>query len=291
MPVLSIQSHVCAGHVGNAAAVPALQALGREPIALNTVAFAHHPGRGRPAGRVTPAEELATLLAALRPLDEFRRCKALLSGYLGRPDTAEVVAEAIDSLRAITPRALVVCDPVLGDTDKGLYVDPALPGRVGALLVPRADILMPNAFELAILSGRAPPLADLGAILEAARALVGQGPRAVIVTSLPFEDGGIGDLLVTATASWLARGPLIAGVAGIKGTGDLLSALLVGHLLRDAGDPWHPQALPRALALAVAGVRLVLGATAGSGRGEMALVRCLPALASPLDPVPIAPLA
>ncbi|MCF8500783.1 MAG: pyridoxal kinase, partial [Rhodospirillum sp.] len=235
-PILSIQSHVAVGHVGNGAAVPALLAAGFAPWAIPTAVLAHHPGRGGFVGRITPAEEVGALLTGVAALPEFPSCGGVLSGYAGHPGTPRAVAEAVDALRGIRPKTPFLCDPVLGDLGRGLYVHGDLPDRMSRFLLSRATVVTPNPFELALLTGCADPPITVEEVLEAARTLRTRGPEVVVVTGVRLGDGGIGTLLVDGVGFHLSRQDFVTGVEAVKGTGDLLAAWLMAHLAR-APDP------------------------------------------------------
>jgi pyridoxine kinase len=256
MAVLSIQSAVVHGHVGNSAAQFALNRLGREVWALPTVLLSNHPGHGSTAGRVTPAEELAALLGGLMARGFLDEAEAVLSGYLGAAENGMVLREAVARVRRANPHAPWLLDPVMGDVHTGLYVKPELVPFFRAALA-EADITTPNRFELGLLLDRPPP-ADLNAVRAAAKALV--GPRIVAVTSALERDGRIATLLQTQARTWLAWTPYVA--AAPHGSGDLFAALFLAHLLEI--DP-----LP-ALERALAAVADVLAASAG--QKEMALI-------------------
>jgi pyridoxine kinase len=244
--VLSIQSQVVVGHVGNSAAVPTLWAEGVMPWVVPTTVLAHHPGRGGFRGRVTPGAEVATLLDGVVALPEFATCAGVLSGYLGDPGTPEAIARTVDALRQVRPDAPYLCDPVLGDVDEGLYVHRDLPAGVMEWLLPRATLVTPNAFELAVLTGRTAPPETLEDTLAAAEALRRLGPATVLVTSARAEDGGIGVLLVEEGKVHLSRQPFVEGVEAIKGTGDVLAALVMAEVVAAGSSGWiAPAALDR----------------------------------------------
>ncbi len=239
MPVLSIQSSVIQGHVGNSAAVLPLQALGQEVWALNTVVLSNHPGRGAFRGRNIPPDDISALVAGLEARDLFGRCEAVLSGYLGDPGMGAVVAEAIAAVRRHHSSSLYVCDPVMGDADlahgEGLYVRPELPDVFRDLLVPQADILTPNRFELGILTGQS--LSDLTATRAAVAGLrqrmSASGPRIVCVTSYDgadVPDDSIDTLLVCDEGTFRIRQPRLA--RRFDGAGDIFTALYLGYFLR-----------------------------------------------------------
>ena len=271
--ILSLQSQVVYGHVGNSAAVLALQRLGFEVWPVPTVLLAHHPGHGRPKGRTLPPDEVRNLIAGLSDLGALAHCTALLSGYLGDPGTGAVLLDAVSGLRAANPAAIFACDPVIGDADRGVYVRPGIGEFFRDQAVPAANILLPNQFELEYLTGR--KIVTLADALAAADALRARGPNLVLCTSLHHaeaEPGSIATLAVAASGAWLVRTPHIDQVP--NGSGDLLSALFLGQRL--LGRP-----VPNALARAVAATYGVLKASAGAA--EMCLVAAQEQLAAPSE--------
>jgi pyridoxine kinase len=271
--ILSIQSQVVAGHVGNAAAQPALQRLGFEVWPLPTTILSNHPGHGRLRGRATDPALLAELVLGLDEAGWLAHCAAVLTGYLGTAETGAVARDAIARVRAAHEGALALVDPVMGDVPKGLYVRPELVEVFRDGLVPLADIVTPNRFELEILAGR--PIGSLADALAAADAVRARGPAIVLCTSLDRAErpaGTIETLAVGPEGAWVARTPALAGAP--NGAGDLLSALFLARRLR--GD-----ALAEALGRAVSATWRVLAASVEAGADELALV---PALDTLLDP-------
>jgi pyridoxine kinase len=266
MNVLSIQSAVVHGHVGNNAAALPLLSLGHEFWPIDTVRFSNHPGHGRFRGTVTPPAEIAALLDGLRDLDLLGRADALLSGYLGDPGTAAVVADAARDLKRANPAARYLCDPVMGDDmgDGGrLFVKDEIPALFRDALVPLADIVTPNTFELGLLTSSLTP-DDQASVCAAARALCARGPGLVVITGLTGRDtpeDAIDTLAVTPQRAWRVRAPRLA--RRFDGAGDCFAALLLGRLLN--GD-----AVPRAVARAVSSLQPILEAT-GAAR-DLALV-------------------
>ena len=263
--ILSINSAVSYGYVGNAVQVPALQRLGHDAWRLDTVAFSNHPGHGGFSGVPRPAAELAVLLDGLDRLGVLAGCAGVLSGYLGLVDTALVAEDAVRRVKAAVPGALYCCDPVLGDGGR-LYVRDGVPEAVRDRLLPLADIITPNAFELEWLAGR--PLATADASVEAARGLAAGWALTVEVT---------GRVEGTEIASYAIEGEAVWRVAArwrdraFNGTGDLFAALFLGWRLRGA-------ATAEALGRAVAGLDAVTAATEAAGRRELALVESLDAM-------------
>lgn len=285
--VLSIQSHVVFGYVGNKAAVLPLQLHGFDVLPLNTVSFATHTGYGRPpVGERLPPDGVAALVAGLRDAGALAVTTHVLSGYQASARALLAVAGAVAEVREGNPAAVYVCDPVLGD-DGRLYVPPELVDVYRQSIVPLASVLTPNAFEAETLTGvRVDSEAAGGAAM---RALLAMGARAVVVTSTdlaepgapgetmlllaacPWEDvedecapGGIfhGAARAPAGAPPSARGasaafavPMPRLPARFTGTGDLMAALLLA-----AADA-HPANFVRACEVAVASLRAVCAAT------------------------------
>jgi len=268
--IVTISSQVVYGHVGNCAAVPALQALGFEVLALPTVLLAHHPGHRSPRGRTLPVDEVAALLEGLDEVGVLARASALLTGYLGLPGVATVAADAVARLRRHRPGALYLCDPVIGDNGR-VYVRDGVEQAIRERLLPLADVVTPNHFELERLSGRS--VSTFEQAVTAARGLLAHGPRVVVVTTLQ-HDRSVADqvetLAVTADAVWVATGPRLERVP--HGGGDLLAAILLGQLALG-------NALPDALGLAVSAVHVVLSAS--QGEPELRLVAGRNALQAP----------
>lgn len=152
MAIVSIQSSVCYGHVGNAAAVFALRRLGHDVWPIDTVHFSNHPGHGRYRGRVASVSELNELVRGLEEVAALREADAVLSGYLATDRQGEVVTEVVRLAQQANPRALFCCDPVVGDRDSGIYVSQDLVGFFRRRALPLADIITPNHFELELLS-------------------------------------------------------------------------------------------------------------------------------------------
>ncbi len=237
MKILSIQSWVASGHVGNAAALFPLQRLGAEVLAIHTVQFSNHPGHGAHTGRALPAAEVISLIDGLATHGALRGCQALLSGYLGDAATGHALLHAITRLRAAHPAALWCCDPVMGD-DGALYVRPDIPAFFAGQALPEVDILTPNQFELEMLCGgscaTAAEARHAGEILRAR--LRADGPRIVLVTSLRTADtpaDALDMLLCCDAGAFCLRAPLLP--AKFSGAGDTLAALFLFHVL-DAQD-------------------------------------------------------
>jgi pyridoxine kinase len=268
--VLAIQSTVAYGHVGNAAATLPLQTLGHEVWPIDTVRFSNHPGHGRFKGRIVPPTEIAELLAGLADLGLYARTDAVLSGYLGDPGTGALVAGAVGLVKRANPAAIFLCDPVMGDAGR-LFVKPEVPAVLRDRLVPLADIVTPNVFELGQLTNSEPTTTE--AIVAAARALCARGPALVVITGLDGADvpaDAIDTLAITPEAAWRVRAPRLA--RRFDGAGDCFVGLLLGNLLSGA-EP------PRAVSRAVSSLQPILEAT-GDAR-DLALVAARDAITKP----------
>jgi pyridoxine kinase len=268
MPILSIQSSVVFGHVGNSVASLPLMRLGHEVWRLDTVTFSNHPGHGSFSGRVVPPTELAELLRGLKALGVLKDCRAVLSGYLGEPGTAAVVADAVSAVKSANADAVYLLDPVIGDGGR-VFVRPGVPDAIAERLLPLADLCTPNVFELEHLTGM--KVTDLESARVAAHALRRRGPRTVIVTGLP-ENGRISTLAVDAHAMWRVTAERIE--RPLNGTGDLISALILGHYLGTGS-------VPEALGLAASGMAEAIAATVAADRRELALVQGLERIVHP----------
>ena len=169
MNILSIQSHVAYGHVGNSAAVFPLQRIGVEVWPVQTVQFSNHPGYGAWRGRVFSAATIRLVVQGIEERGVLGECDGVISGYLGSPDTGEAVVESVARVKGANPAARYCCDPVIGDVSQGVFVKPGIPEFMREHAVPAADVITPNQFELDHLTGRG--ARDLGAYRRHARRL------------------------------------------------------------------------------------------------------------------------
>ncbi len=279
MNILSIQSHVTYGHVGNSAAVFALQRLGFEVWPLHTLQFSNHAGYEGFTGQVFGAEHLREIVEGLAARGVLETCDAVLSGYLGSAEAGAAVLDAVTRVKAANPGALYACDPVMGDGegggDGGLYVDAALPEFFRDRALPQADIVTPNVFELETLTGVR--VATLDDAVAAARGLTERGPGVVLVTGLRHDTTRADEielLAVTARDAWRLITPLLPCDPQPNGAGDLLAALFLGHYLR-ARDPGQ------ALEAAVAANFAVLEATQVAGTRELQLIAAQDGIVAP----------
>jgi pyridoxine kinase len=268
--VLSVQSRVAYGHVGNAASVFPLQRLGIEAWALDTVAFSNHTGHGQWRGSVIPAADIAVLFEGIAALGVLPRIDAVLSGYLGDAATGPVLLDIVGQVRKANPAALFCCDPVIGDVDTGSYVTEGIAEFFRDRALALADIVTPNRFELEYLTGRnVASLAEAGAAAAALRAL---GPGFVLVTSLEYAADRIAMLAAGPDGVWAVETPRLPVM--LNGCGDVTAALFLARLLRG-------ETLPDALALTAASIYAVIETTMRLERYELALVAAQDELVTP----------
>jgi len=220
--ILSIQSQVVGARVGNSVAAFAMERLGVRVLALPTTVLGRRPDHGAPGGGPLPAATLAALLDGVRADGLFDDIDAVLTGYFGATEQVPVVLDAIERIKAINPKAIFACDPVVGD-DGRLFVSDALADAVLNKLAPRADWLLPNAYELGLLADRAIDSP------KAARDAAGRFGKPVLVSSVRTATG-LGNLYVAPGSEWFCETPRLPRAP--KGVGDLLSALFVARRLR-----------------------------------------------------------
>jgi len=273
--ILSVQSHVAFGHVGNSAAVFPLQRLGFEVWPVHTVQFSNHTGYGSWTGDVFAPDLIARVIDGIDARGALARCDAVLSGYMGDAALGAVVLDAVARVKAGRPDALYCCDPVMGDVGRGFFVRPGIPEFMRDRAVPAADAITPNQFELEWLTGVEVRSLD-GAVAAGAKARA-LGPKAVLLTSLSRADAPadtIGMLLDTADGTWVVSTPRLPLEPPPNGAGDCVAALFLAGLLRH-GDA------PRALGEAAAGIYAVFEATARAGTRELQIVAAQDAYAAP----------
>ena len=231
MNILSIQSWVSYGHVGNASAVFPLQRLGAEVWAVNTVQFSNHTGYGTWRGQVFGAELVRDLVQGIEDRGALPRCDAVLSGYMGDAAIGEAVLDAVSRAKAANPKALYCCDPVIGDVGRGIFVRPGIPEFMRDRAVPAADLITPNQFELEHLTGL--PVTTLAQAKAAVTALQTTGPRAVLVTSLQVAETPEDQIeLLAAEGGEFHRIRTLKLPISVNGAGDAIAALFLFHRIK-----------------------------------------------------------
>lgn len=274
--ILAIQSHVVYGHAGNSAAEFPMRRMGANVWPLNTVQFSNHTQYGHWTGTVMPATHLTDIVSGIAAIDRLKTCDAVLSGYLGSAEQGEQILEIVRMVKAANPDAWYFCDPVMGHPEKGCIVAPGVAEFHCKQAMPASDLIAPNLLELEMLSGQT--VANVEQAVVAARALIAQGPRVVLVKHLA-RAGRRSDrfemLLVTADQCWHISRPLVDfGVRQPVGVGDLTSGLLLVDLL-------HGKSLQDALEHVTAAVYEVMLKTHEMGEYELQLVAAQDAVAQP----------
>ncbi|MCW2816600.1 MAG: pdxY [Nocardioides sp.] len=273
MKILSIQSSVAYGHVGNSAAVFPLQRLGHEVWPVLTVHFSNHTGYGAWRGPLLDPADVREVIAGIDDRGVLGEADAVLSGYQGDPAVGSVVLDAVARVKELNPDAVYCCDPVMGDVGRGMFVRPGIPEYLRDEVVPRADIVTPNHFELDFLAGRT--TTTLVEVLDAVDVVRERGPRDVLVTSVLHADSAPDTLEVVAVSdagAWAVTTPLLP--IAPNGCGDVTAALYLAHL-RSTASP------ARAVELTTSSVYAVLEATIAAGTREIQLVAAQDAIAAP----------
>jgi pyridoxine kinase len=273
MTVISIQSQVTYGHVGNSAAVFPMQMHGIDVVAVPTTLLSNRPGYKTIRGRVLEAQLVADLLQGVEERGALDTCNMILSGYLGSPEIGAVVADFVARAKASYPHLIYACDPVLGDRDRGLFVHADIPPLVRDRLCPLADIITPNHFEFEFLCG-AKALTS-GQMIAQAQTLLARGPSTIVVTSAELKDTPVGEietLAIEQSKAWRVRTPKLP--ISPNGTGDLFASLFVSGRVSGSDTP-------EALAHAASAIFAVLERTAARGTEEMRIVESAELLVHP----------
>jgi pyridoxine kinase len=262
--ILSIQSHVAYGHVGNASAVFPMQRLGCEVWPIHTVQFSNHTGYGSWKGRVFDGAMIDELMDGIAERGVLSRCDGVLSGYMGSADLGHAIVGAVARVKAANPAAIYACDPVIGDVGRGIFVRPGVPEFMRDVAVPAADLVTPNQFELDWLTGRAST--TLAEARAAVSALQATGPATVLVTSLQVEDtpaDALDMLAVHGSRQVRLRTPKLD--LSVNGAGDAIAALFTVHFAR-SHDVAH------ALSMAGSSIHGLLRRTLEAGSREILTV-------------------
>jgi pyridoxine kinase len=273
MNLLSIQSHVAYGHVGNAAAVFPLQRMGVEVWPVHTVQFSNHTGYGEWKGQVFDAALIRDIVTGIAQRGVLGECDGVLSGYMGGADTAEAIVDAVATVKRANPAARYCCDPVIGDVGRGIFVRPGIPEFMRAKAVPAADIITPNQFELDYLSGRGSGTPALAR--DALKAVHDLGPRAILVTSLhttQTPDDAIDLLASDDSGCFRLRTPKLP--LSVNGAGDAIAALFFAHYLRTGR-------IDEALSRAASSIFGILRKTVEVGSREIQLIAAQDEIVNP----------
>lgn len=273
--LLSIQSHVAYGHVGNSAAVFPLQRQGFEVSAIHTVQFSNHTGYGEFSGEIFTPKHLLEVLDGIEARGALARMSALLTGYLGDSQTGKVTLEALKRIRRYNPKALYCCDPVMGDVGRGFFVQEGLPEWIRDEAVPNADMITPNQFELGFLADMT--ISSLDDALTAAEHVRRSGPSQVLMTSLDVKElagDQIGLLLDNEQGSWLVCTPKLDFPIPLNGAGDVTTALFLAQCLKGA----EPE---QAIQFVAASVYALFKQTFQAGERELQLIAAQDVMLNP----------
>jgi pyridoxine kinase len=273
MNLLSIQSHVAYGHVGNSAAVFALQRIGVEAWPIHTVQFSNHTGYGEWTGRVFDGDLIREVATGIEQRGVLGECDGVLSGYMGSADIGRAVLDVVAMVKAANPAARYCCDPVIGDVGRDVFVRPGVPEFFRDKAVPAADIVTPNQFELDHLTGgESKTLAQAFAAIDALHAV---GPGAVLVTSVHTDETPADCLDLLASdpkGRFRVRTPKLP--IQLNGAGDAIAALFTAHDLRTGSAG-------AALSKAASSVYGLLAKTMEAGSREILLIAAQDELVQP----------
>lgn len=273
MNLLSIQSHVAYGHVGNASAVFPLQRLGVEVWPIHTVQFSNHTGYGAWRGQVFEAGAIGDLVEGIAERGVLSRCDGVLSGYMGSADIGAAILDAVERVKGANANATYCCDPVIGDVGRGIFVRPGIPEFMRERAVPAADVITPNQFELELLSGRT--VSSLDEAVAACNQLHKTGPKVILVTSLHVRETPPDSIDLLASGPdgrFLVRTPRLD--VALNGAGDAIAALFFFHVLRT-------QSTAQALSAAASSIYGVLSRTEKAQSRELLLVEAQEEFVSP----------
>jgi pyridoxine kinase len=263
--IMSIQSHVAYGHVGNSSAVFPMQRLGCEVWPIHTVQFSNHTGYEEGwAGRVYDGQMIDEVVGGIARLGKLKECDGVLSGYMGSSDIGHAILAAVGRVREASPGSAYCCDPVIGDLGKGIFVRSGVPEFVKGRAVPAADIITPNQFELNYLSGVETGTMD--GVRKAIDIVHGLGPKVILVTSVVTDQTPVDSIDMVASAGgelWQLRTPLLD--VSVNGAGDAIAAVFFVHWLRTASISY-------ALALAGSSIFGLLVRTESEKSRELASV-------------------
>lgn len=282
--ILSIQSHVAYGHAGNSSAIFPLQRMGFEVAAIHTVQFSNHTGYGEWKGEIFSPSLVEDCVQGLQDRDVLKDMQAFLSGYLGSPDTAKVIAAAAQKVKATNPNAIYCADPVMGDFGRDIFVHPNIPQMIKEYILPCADIITPNHYETQILTKD--EITDISSALKAMEKLQNMGPRTVVMTSYAengVEGENIEAIVKNKDGAWLFSAPRVQTERPPVGTGDAFTALFLAHTLlgKDA---------PKALQYTCAGLWHILDVSKQCGSWELQTIKAQDLFAEPEELFSIRPL-
>ncbi|TCP97664.1 pyridoxal kinase [Cricetibacter osteomyelitidis] len=235
--VLSIQSHVVYGYAGNKSAIFPMQLLGVDAWALNTVQFSNHTQYGKWTGMVIPKEQIGEIVRGIDEIGELKKCDAVLSGYMGSAEQVEEILKAVQKVKSLNPNAIYLCDPVMGNVEKGCIVADGVKEGLCNLALPQADITTPNLVELRELSGL--KVESFDEAVEAVKIILSKGPKRVVVKHLSRagkDPSQFEMLFANQEGIWHLTRPLHEFKLDPVGVGDLVASLFLANLLNGKSD-------------------------------------------------------
>ena len=261
------------GHVGNSAAVFPLQRIGVEVMPVYTVCFSNHTGYGAWRGPMLKGTDIREIVTGIEERGGLADVDAVLSGYQGGNDIGDAILDAVAKVKRHSPDAIYACDPVLGNAKSGCHVAPEVQDLIRDRVVPQADLITPNQFELGFVTGTSPR--DLDSTLAAVDQAFRIGPETVLVTSVELPDLGEEKLSMIAAnreEAWLITTPRLP--LKRNGSGDVTAALFTAHWLRTGS-------LSEALERTTSSVYAMLERTLQADTRELQLIASQEAFADP----------
>jgi len=234
MNIISIQSHVSYGYVGNKAAVFPLQMLGFNVWPVNTVQFSNHTGYGEFKGQVFSAQHIREVIAGIKNLGVAHSCDAIISGYLGDREIGEEIISIVQDFKKENPKLIYLCDPVMGDMGRGFFVNSIIRDFFKLKVLNRASIITPNHFEAEFLYGN--EIKTIENAKKACKYFHNHGINIVVITSFKYndlEENKLGIFMSNMDEAFIAHTPYFDFKVAPNGTGDLFSALFLGHYLKN----------------------------------------------------------
>ncbi|WP_434362113.1 pyridoxal kinase PdxY [Parasalinivibrio latis] len=274
--ILSIQSHVVYGHAGNSSAVFPLQRMGYEVWPIHTVQFSNHTQYKEGwTGRAFAAEDITSLVSGMDAIGQLGNCRAVLTGYQGSAEQCIAIKDVVSKVKAANAEAIYVCDPVMGAPDKGCIVAPGIAEHLINTIMPMADVIVPNQFELSQFAGM--EINSLTDAVEACQIALSKGPKIVLVKHLhSVSDEKFTMMLATQDGCWIAQRPHLEFDKQPVGVGDLISALFTGKYL-ELGDA------PKAFAHCNDACYAVLKETSKQNEWELQTIAAQDEIVSPVE--------
>ncbi|PSV27711.1 pyridoxal kinase [Photobacterium sp. GB-27] len=278
--ILSIQSHVVYGHAGNSSAVFPMQRMGFEVWPLNTVQFSNHTQYKEGwTGKAFSGDDISELVAGIESIDQLKNCEAVLTGYQGSAAQCLAIIDTVKKVKQQNPNAIYICDPVMGDPEKGCIVADGIAEYLINDVMPIADAIVPNQFELSQFVGM--EIHNLADAVTACQKALTMGPKMVLVKHLhSISDDKFTMMLATQKGCFLAQRPHLKFDKQPVGVGDLISSLFTAGLLKD----WTPE---QAFEHAHNACYAVLKETHKRGEWELQTIAAQDEIVSPSEIFPI----